>query len=197
MRAILSTLLTRWRLALELPDPPEPYPMVKAVFIDPYTETIVEVDNDGGLQAIRTMLQLKDDPYQGIDAVGLLGGQAMLYVDDEGLFRDDQEFFLLAPGMAPIAGRGLIYGLDSLGDNVDHPFILDRIRAGVSFPDIEFAGMDTTEGTIEHPMLGRTMQILHVSRFRNKADGTTYHIPEPPEGFADDTTEGEPHDDVI
>ena len=99
---------------------------MKGILIDPFTRTITERDiaRDG----------LKDI-YDSISAecfccVALDRGDA-LYCDDEGLYRENQEFFAIGRYPQPIAGRALILGCDPEGNSVTPKVSLDTVRKHV------------------------------------------------------------------
>jgi hypothetical protein len=78
--------------------------MMLAILIDPFTETIEVVDYSGDWQDISTLLECS--LFTTID----LGDSDTLYVDDEGLYVEDQRFFNLEGYPQPLAGRGLVLG---------------------------------------------------------------------------------------
>ncbi|CAB4122576.1 hypothetical protein UFOVP28_16 [uncultured Caudovirales phage] len=86
---------------------------MKAFLIDPFARSITEVDFDGNYKSIY--------PFIGADlftgAYPWENGD-MIYVDDEGLFKSDQAFFV-ANGYGPLAGKGLVLGTGANGDNAE------------------------------------------------------------------------------
>lgn len=168
--------------------------MPRATFIDPFEKTVTEIEHSGHHLDITKILQMPEG--HGFDCTVLAQGSVAAYYDDEGLFVPDQKFFQFHPTMQPIGGRCICFGLDMTGDNVDTPFILERVREGVTFPDIRYATMTTLEGKAQHPILGEMHQITSTAHFVNP-DGTPYHYgAEIVEDFADSNPTNQ-EDDTI
>lgn len=99
---------------------------MKGILIDPFTRTITE-------------REIERDSLKGIyDALGVecfscvgLDKRDTLYVDDEGLFRENQEFFLIGNYPQPLAGRALILGTDPEGRSVTPRASIDLVRGVV------------------------------------------------------------------
>ena len=85
-----------------------------------------------------------------------------MYVDDEGLYVENQVFFGIAGCPQPLAGRGLILGTDDEGDSTDCTSSLDTIKKMVTWleqgatsprPVMEFFGFDDIEGLTDKELL--------------------------------------------
>tara|TARA_R110000823_G_scaffold303365_1_gene424721 strand:+ start:618 stop:980 length:363 start_codon:yes stop_codon:yes gene_type:complete len=79
---------------------------MKAYLINPIDETITEVDYEGDFQQI----------YKHIDAnifsvVNILNDDS-IYVDDEGLYKDVQYFYMYKDIPTPLCGKSLVLGTD-------------------------------------------------------------------------------------
>ena len=101
---------------------------MKAYLIDPHTETITEVEYSGDYREI----------YKHIDAEIFTTAQFnkfgdTVFVDDEGLFKEEQEFFLINGYPQPLAGKGLVLGCDEEGESVAPSITLDQCRALVDW----------------------------------------------------------------
>jgi hypothetical protein len=98
---------------------------MKAFLINPFEKSINEVDYSGDYQ----------DIYKLIDAelfdVVYIDGNNCIYVDDEGLFKNEQSFFQV--GYAMLAGRGLVLGTDDEGDSISPEIALEELRKQVKF----------------------------------------------------------------
>ena len=102
--------------------------MMQAILINPFDKTIEEVDYSGDWRDISSLLEcdifttayFADTP----DSV---------YVDDEGLYVEDQAFFTIGDYPQPLAGRGLILGCNDEGDSVDCKTTLEEAKAMVTF----------------------------------------------------------------
>jgi hypothetical protein len=79
---------------------------IKAILIDPYLKTIMATNIDNSLKGLQSAI---GDHY--IELVRIDDRNDM-YVDEEGLFRENQEFFLIkgTERVIPIAGYGIIVG---------------------------------------------------------------------------------------
>ena len=102
--------------------------MMQAILINPFDKTIEEVDYSGDWRDISSLLEcdifttayFADTP----DSV---------YVDDEGLYVEDQALFTIGDYPQPLAGRGLILGCNDEGDSVDCETTLEEAKAMVKF----------------------------------------------------------------
>jgi len=100
---------------------------MQAILIDPYTQTIEEVEYSGDWRDIKTLLgcELFTTVYTEMADT--------IYVDDEGLYVEDQMFFKLKGYPQPLAGRGLVLGSTEDGDSTDCVSSLDDILDIVEF----------------------------------------------------------------
>jgi len=89
---------------------------VRAFLIDPEEEVVIEIDVEPGLRNIYD--QVGGGP---IDIVRLNDTGDVIYIDDNGLYRQNH-FFALRDFLHPIAGPGLVLGTDSEGDTTDTTF---------------------------------------------------------------------------
>ncbi len=56
-----------------------------------------------------------------------------LYVDDEGLFQPQENFFMYQGYNQPLAGNGLVLGTDKEGNSVDPKMTLETLKSKVKF----------------------------------------------------------------
>lgn len=135
--------------------------MMQAILIDPFTETIEVVDYSGDWQDISTLLgcslfttiDLGDNDIYDSD----IGDSDTLYVDDEGLYVEDQRFFNLEGYPQPLAGRGLVLGYTSDGNSTDSSLTVSEIQDMVKWcpegltvePRFEVRGFDSAEELLE------------------------------------------------
>jgi hypothetical protein len=93
---------------------------MKAYLIDPWTRTVTEVQrgaDNSSHSRLREIYSLIDcDTITAVNPHN--AGTDIIYVDDEGLFKDEQKFFLcrLWPQEA-LAGKGLWVGTTPGGDD--------------------------------------------------------------------------------
>jgi hypothetical protein len=115
---------------------------MRGILIDPFTRSVSEIETSGKLLEIYELL--------GVDlitAVSLNENQS-LFLDDEGLMvpKANQEYWNWKGSNQPYAGRGLILGLDSDGDNVSTTMSGLEVAALVSFLDKEDIDPDSYLG---------------------------------------------------
>lgn len=85
---------------------------MKAYLIDPKKKTIEQVDYSGDFKQIYEFLDCR-----AFDIVHVYENGDVIYVDDEGLFVDEQHFFIHRNYPTPLAGKGLIIGTDEEGED--------------------------------------------------------------------------------
>jgi len=96
---------------------------MKAILIDPWKCEISEVEYDGNWKNIPKYLTC--DLFTCVYPPYLNGD--VIYVDDEGLYVEDQRFFLFEGAGTPLAGYGLILGTDGEGNSVDAVTSIERV----------------------------------------------------------------------
>lgn len=102
---------------------------MKAILINVHNRTVTEVDIDGGLDSLYKALGVNIVEIAQND---LLRGQDVMYVDEEGLLKDNL-FFDMDGGYQSIAGNGLIVGTDEDGNSCDAETPLDSVVEAVNF----------------------------------------------------------------
>lgn len=126
--------------------------MLKAVLIDPFKKNVRPIRVGGQYRALRKTIQ---GPIQGIK----LSNGEVLYVHEEGLLLDNTAFFRLKGPLIlypqPLAGYGLVLGVDREGDSCDTEVPPELIRDNVDFPDLKVKAWTKTRSyTTIHPLLG-------------------------------------------
>lgn len=102
---------------------------MKAFLIDPFAREITEVEHDAS--GIDGIYELIDAPIFATATFNEFGDT--IFVDDEGLFREDQAFFRHDGYPQPLAGKGLVLGCDDEGETVAPSTTLEALRNDVSF----------------------------------------------------------------
>ena len=104
---------------------------IRAYLINPSTLTIEPVQMQGGkdhladLQALIGCRTITSTP---------LGDHDVVYCDDEGLLGDPVfQFFGVKGNPDPIAGRGVVVGVDAEGYDTDPRMSLDEVKATTFF----------------------------------------------------------------
>lgn len=84
---------------------------MKAIMIDPVLNMITECEYSGDYKEIYKLIDC--NTFTCVD----LGFGETLYLDDEGLFKDETYLFQMDGAYQPFAGKGLILGTDDEGDS--------------------------------------------------------------------------------
>jgi hypothetical protein len=100
----------------------------KAILIDPFKRTVSEVDWNGDYHHI---YQLTDCDTFDVARINAKGDG--IFVDDEGLFKEEQAFFVYNGYGNPLAGKGLILGSDREGESVKPHVTLKEVQEKVAF----------------------------------------------------------------
>lgn len=102
---------------------------MKAILIDVHTQSVTEVEHDNTLDNIYDLLNCRTFDVVRIDEVD------SIYVDDEGLFVDDQLFFEYGGDAQSVrlAGNGLILGVDDEGNSTSPRTTVEEVEGRVGF----------------------------------------------------------------
>jgi hypothetical protein len=87
-----------------------------------------------------------------------------LFIDDEGLLHGETNYFILnGPEFVyaqPLAGNGVILGVDAEGESVDSKLCLSQLHTNVKFKRLRCLGFTPGgEREIDHPIFGKTTEI--------------------------------------
>jgi len=102
--------------------------MMQAILINPFDKTIEEIEYSGDWKDISSLLECDIFTTAYFDDT-----TDSVFVDDEGLYVEDQAFFTIGDYPQPLAGRGLILGCNDEGDSVDCETTLEEAKAMVTF----------------------------------------------------------------
>jgi hypothetical protein len=72
-----------------------------------------------------------------------------IYVDDEGLLNNPRYFFNYKGYDQPLAGRGLVLGVDREGDTIGTNLTIERLTPLISFSEHSVLGWEHFEGGTE------------------------------------------------
>lgn len=99
------------------------------LLINPYDKTITPVYYDCELSSLYAILQCSC-----VTVVPC--GKYDLFVDDEGLMKPDQKFFVTSDFIhQPLAGMALAVGVDARGNTIPPAITLEELEARVLFVD--------------------------------------------------------------
>lgn len=111
--------------------------MSKAILINPFNKTIetVDYDFDGSYLQISHLIGTEECVKPLFCAVDI-DETNTVYIDDEGLYRDTQAYFMWEGYHQPLQGKGLILGTDyDNGESIPTTLSLDEVKEKVSFQD--------------------------------------------------------------
>ena len=111
--------------------------MSKAILINPYNKTIEMVDYDfGGSYLQISHLIGTEECIKPLFCAVDIDETNTVYIDDEGLYRDTQAYFMWEGYHQPLQGKGLILGTDyDNGESIPTTLSLDEVKEKVSFQD--------------------------------------------------------------
>jgi hypothetical protein len=109
---------------------------MKAILIDVKKEEVREVEHDDTLKNIYELVDCATFDVVRIDNTN------GIYVDDEGLFVENQLFFTYHGDTysQTLAGNGLILGVDSEGNSIAPTLTIEEVQEAIDF---EPRGFDT------------------------------------------------------
>ena len=113
---------------------------MKAILIDPHSETISEVVYSGDWKSIK--LWIDADAFDVVS----IGNDDAVYVDDEGLYKERLKFFHMKGWPHPLCGKALVLGETQTGDTKDVHTSLDEFRSKVKFMDRNTVGLLSSMG---------------------------------------------------
>lgn len=100
---------------------------MKAILIDPFTQTISEVDYDGNYKNIYKLIEANC-----FDLAHLDRGDA-IFVDDAGLINGTRALFKHEDYHSVLAGKGLILGSNNQGASISCKATLEETKRKVKF----------------------------------------------------------------
>lgn len=101
---------------------------MKALLIDPVTRTISEVEYNGNYKQIYDLIDA--DTF---DIARLYPNGDGAFVDDEGLLKPCDHFWLHENYPSPLAGKGLLLGCDDEGESIAPSTDIESLRNAVRF----------------------------------------------------------------
>ncbi len=111
--------------------------MSKAILINPFNKTIEMVDYDfGGSYLQISHLIGTEECVKPLFCAVDIDETNTVYIDDEGLYRETQAYFMWEGYHQPLQGKGLILGTDyDNGESIPTTLSLDEVKEKVSFQD--------------------------------------------------------------
>jgi hypothetical protein len=108
---------------------------MKAILIDPFAQTVTEIECDGeDSHEINNLLSTDAVVVTTLWGVPVNGGRDMLLLDDEGLFKENNRFFHYAGHHeAALAGKALMVGRGRMGESTPPNITLNEAKLRVTF----------------------------------------------------------------
>jgi|TARA_R110002012_G_scaffold170437_1_gene334870 hypothetical protein len=102
---------------------------MKSILIDVKKQEVKEVEHDDTLASIYKHVDCGTFDVVNIDGVN------SIYVDDEGLFVEDQLYFKYTgtTNSVSLAGNGLVLGVDEEGETTSPTLMLEEVKKAVTF----------------------------------------------------------------
>lgn len=103
---------------------------MRAILINPVDRSVTEVeyDDNNALDSIYGHIQA-----DCFTVVTLNSERDGIYLDDEGLFKDELYAFTIAGYPQPLVGRGLILGCDDEGGSIEPSVTVEQVLRAVNF----------------------------------------------------------------
>ena len=95
---------------------------MKGILINPFDETIKEVVYAGDFREIYSLVDCRT-----FDCV-MVDSKNDMYIDDEGLYVDDQRYFRMVELGANYAGKALLLSHDEEGDSVSTTLSIEEVK---------------------------------------------------------------------
>lgn len=109
---------------------------MKAYLIDPFARSVTETEYNGDYQTIAPAIGARLFTVAEFNDAG-----DAVFVDDEGLLAGPTAFFLIDGYPEPLAGKGLVLGLDAdTGDSTAPSESLEQLTARVKWVDLMAGG---------------------------------------------------------
>lgn len=125
----------------------------KAFLIDPELQRITQVEYSGDYKNIYE--HIKADTF---DCARFNADGDGVFVDDNGLLNGPEHFFVVEGYAQPLAGRGLVLGVNEDGESIAPRVTLEWLQAHVAF--VHCIGQGAIAVTAPGTMAGRVMQMF-------------------------------------
>jgi len=106
--------------------------IMQAYLIDPEKRIVESCDYDGDWKSISALIECDTFDVAGTS-------EFSVYVDDEGLYKEPQHFFMIEGYPSPLCGKGLLLGPVNYdtGETPESDLTLEQVQALVSFKTID------------------------------------------------------------
>lgn len=105
---------------------------MRTALIDPHTQTITELDYSGNWEDISKHIKCDMFTIAAVDRVMPNGNRLDIYVDDEGLFKNNR-MFKHKGYPEPLAGYGLVMETDKYGEAQPFTGDIEELKESVQW----------------------------------------------------------------
>jgi hypothetical protein len=137
---------------------------MRAILINPYMQTVTELDTTNDYKAWCALLDAADPKFCGKVERVSMGQGVDLWIDEESALNDGRPVFTFQNGPS-FAGVALLFGID--GDNGESRGLPDHVTLAVAKHVVTWTDLYTTgdfeptvEKEIDHPVFGKTHAII-------------------------------------
>jgi len=103
---------------------------MKSFLIDPFNQKIEVAIYSGDYKDISKIIEADRGLF---DVVRLYANQDAAFVDDEGLYVEDQKFWIHKNYPTPLAGKALVLGTDDEGDSISPATSIEQLKDDIKF----------------------------------------------------------------
>lgn len=141
---------------------------MKGILIDPTAKTVTDIEVESW-EKVKEIIGCKWLEGVTIARVAAHAEQIhaeQILVNEEGLLVDEPGPFFQVGDNTPIAGKGVVLGVDYEGDVISTRLTAALVAPRISFPDVEFTGFTMSEDDAIHPILGPMHRITRTANFK-------------------------------
>ena len=103
---------------------------MKSFLIDPFNQKIEVAIYSSDYKDISKLIEADSGLF---DVVRLYANQDVAFVDDEGLYVEDQKFWIHKNYPTPLAGKALVLGTDDEGDSISPATTIEQLKDDIKF----------------------------------------------------------------
>ena len=104
---------------------------MKAILIDAVNKTVTELDLDPSKKMLHQWYEALNVSL--VEVAHYINDHDSILVDEEGLFKPGDHFFVYEGAHQPFAGNGLVVGVDEEGETVACNITLKEVKQNVRF----------------------------------------------------------------
>ena len=119
---------------------------IRAILIDPFACTVTEIEHDASdYKNVYPLLSHETMPVRMFQIVRIGDDGDAIFVDEEGLLKPCDRWFILRGFSQPLAGKGVVLGSDDEGETTSAKTSLITVRGLIRFAERQSRGLALTE----------------------------------------------------